>query len=40
MIRAKLDESESVADDPAIKRYTHEEIFEPLRKRYGYEVQN
>ena len=38
MIRIKLDESEAVANDPTAKRYTHEEIFEPLREKYGYEV--
>ena len=37
MIRSKLEESQSVADDPTAKRYTHEEIFIPLRKQYGYE---
>ena len=40
MIRAKLEESETVAGDPAVKRYTHEEIFAPLRKQYGYELQD
>ena len=40
MIRAKLKESEAVAKDPTAKRYSHEEIFEPLRKQYGYELQN
>ena len=39
-VRAKLKESEAVAEDPAAKRYTHEEIFSPLRKRYGYELQD
>ena len=38
MIRTKLDESEAVANDPTAKRYTHEEIFAPLREKYGYEV--
>ena len=37
-IREKLDESQAAAADPAVKRYTHEEIFAPLRKKYGYEV--
>jgi len=37
-IREKLDESLGVASDPAAKRFTHEEIFLPLRKKYGYEV--
>ena len=40
MVRAKLEESEAVADDPSAKRFTHEEIFSPLRKRYGYAVQD
>jgi len=40
MIRAKLKESETVANDPIAKRYTHEEIFAPLRKQYGYELQD
>ena len=40
MIRAKLEESEEAANDPAAKRYTHEEIFAPLRKQYGYELQD
>ena len=31
-IKAKLEESEIVANDPSAKRYTHEEIFSPLRK--------
>ena len=38
MIRAKLDESEAVANDPTAKRHTHDEIFAPLREKYGYEV--
>ena len=40
MIRDKLAESETVANDPIAKRYTHEEIFNPLRKQYGYEIQD
>ena len=40
MIRDKLSESEAVANDPTANRYTHEEIFAPLRKRYGYEFQD
>lgn len=40
MIRAKLEESETTADDPTAKRYTHDDIFAPIRKRYGYEVQD
>jgi len=38
MVRAKLVESEAVANDPAAKRYTHDEIFTPLREKYGYDV--
>jgi DNA-damage-inducible protein J len=38
MIKAKLEESEAEARDPNAKRYTHEEIFAPLRERFGYEV--
>lgn len=38
MIRAKLDESETAANDPCAKRYTHEEIFTPLREEFGYEI--
>ena len=39
MVKAKLDESEVAANDPSVKRYTHEEIFAPLREKYGYTVQ-
>ena len=38
-IREKLEESIAVASDPNAKRYTHEEIFTPLREKYGYEIQ-
>jgi addiction module RelB/DinJ family antitoxin len=38
MVKAKLEESETAANDPTAKRYTHEEIFAPLRKQYGYDV--
>lgn len=38
MVKTKLEESEAVANDPNAKRYTHEEIFAPLRERFGYEV--
>ena len=38
MIRKKLEESQTVASDPTIKRYTHEEIFAPLRGKYDYDV--
>ena len=40
IIRGKLKESEAVANDPTAKRYSHEEIFAPLRKRYGYELRD
>ena len=40
MVRAKLEESETVAGDPSAKRYTHEEIFAPLREKYGYEIHD
>jgi len=39
-IREKLEESQSVASDPTAKRYTHDEIFSPLREKYGYGVQD
>jgi DNA-damage-inducible protein J len=38
MVKAKLAESEAIASDPNAIRYTHEEIFAPLRERFGYEV--
>lgn len=40
MIKEKLEESISIAADPIAKRYTHEEIFNHLREKYGYNVQN
>ena len=40
MIMEKLTESQAIASDPTAKRYTHEEIFVPLREKYGYEVQD
>jgi addiction module RelB/DinJ family antitoxin len=40
VIRAKLEESESVASDKNALRYTHEDIFAPLRRKYGYDVQD
>ena len=33
MIRIKLAESEAIANNPNAKRYTHDEIFEPLREK-------
>jgi len=38
LIRSKLEESLVVASNPDAKRYTHEEIFSPLREKYGYET--
>jgi len=38
MIKDKLEESEAAANDPAVKRYTHDEIFAPLREKFGYEI--
>jgi len=38
LIKNKLEESQKVASDPNAKRYSHEEIFSPLRKKYGYET--
>lgn len=40
MIRDKLEESQAAAADPNARRYTHDEIFAPLREKYNYEVQN
>ena len=40
MIKGKLEESIAAAADPDAKRYTHDEIFEHLREKYGYDVQN
>ena len=39
VIKKKLEESQAIASDPNAIRYTHEEIFGPLREKYGYEVQ-
>ena len=38
IIREKLEESLAVAADPNAKRYSHEELFKPLREKYGYEI--
>lgn len=38
IIKQKLEESLAVAADPNAKRYSHEEIFGPLREKYQYEV--
>jgi len=38
MVREKLEKSLAVAADPTARRYSHEEIFAPLKKKYGYEV--
>ena len=40
MIHIKLMESLATAADDNAKRYTHEEIFKPLREKYGYDIQN
>jgi len=37
-IKLKLAESEVAASDPSAVRYTHDEVFEPLRKRHNYEI--
>lgn len=34
----KLNESVAIAENTDARRYTHEEIFRPLREKYGYEV--
>ena len=38
MILGKLAESEAEAADPNAKRFSHEEIFTPLREKYGYKI--
>ena len=38
LIKSKLEESLAVASDSDAKRYSHEEIFNPLREKYGYET--
>jgi len=38
LVREKLEESLAVAADEAAPRYTHEEIFAPLREKYGYRI--
>ena len=35
IIREKLEESLAIAADPDAKRYSHEEIFDVLREKYG-----
>ena len=39
-IVAKLIESEKEAADPKTEWLTHDEVFAPLREKYGYEVQD
>ena len=39
-IVAKLIESEKEAADPNTQWLTHDEVFAPLREKYGYEVQS
>jgi hypothetical protein len=38
IIREKLEESLTMTAEPNAKWYTHEEVFRPLREKYGYEV--
>ena len=38
IIREKLEESLSVAANPNARRYAHEEIFAPLRDKFGYDI--
>jgi DNA-damage-inducible protein J len=40
LVRGKLAESETAANDPTAIRYSHDEIFAPLRKKFGYDIQN
>ena len=37
---AKLVESEREANDPDTRWLSHDEVFGPLREKYGYEVQH
>ena len=37
-IIAKLIESEQEANDPNTKWLSHDEVFRPLREKYGYEI--
>ena len=39
-IIAKLIESEREANDPNTKWLSHDEVFGPLREKYGYEIQS
>ena len=39
VIKKKLEESQNIASDPNAIRYTHDEIFNPLREKYSYEIQ-
>ena len=39
-IAARLIETEKEAADPNTQWLTHEEVFAPLREKYGYEVQS
>jgi len=38
LIKNKLEESKAAASDADNKRYSHEEIFRPLREKYNYET--
>ena len=40
MVRKKLEESQAIAADPNAKRFTHDEIFNPLREKYDYAIQD
>ncbi len=37
MIRAKLEEAQAQASDPATQWLTHDDVFDKFRKKYGYE---
>jgi len=37
-VNEKLAESLAMASDQSSKRYTHDDIFQPLRKKHGYEI--
>ena len=38
MIREKLEESIAIAADPKAERLNHEDIFAPIREKFGYEI--
>ena len=37
-IREKLEKSQTIAADPNARRYSHDEVFQPLRDKYKYEI--